>query len=59
MDDYTIVKYHFETDKGPGHVTLAVSDASAIEHTGDSILESFKDFYQEIKLVSYEIIQKQ
>jgi len=56
-NDVRIVKFYFETSKGPGHVTSMVNKGISISDAKSHLLVVFEGCYDSIEIVKYEIIE--
>lgn len=56
-DNARVIKFFFETDKGPGNVTAMVNKGVSITNAKAQLMESFKGVYETIELTKYEIIE--
>lgn len=55
-DNDRLVKFYFETDKGPGDITAMVSKGTTIEAAKGQLLKTFATAYITCELTSYEIL---
>ena len=58
VQEYRYVKFLFETSNGPGSITVGLSEGITIEQAKVRLLDTFKDLYQHIEIVGYEIIRE-
>ncbi len=52
-----IVKFYFNTNLGPGTMTVSMGENQTLENTKKILLDSLSDYYTEIEVVDHEIIE--
>lgn len=50
------VKFLFNTDQGPGHVTVLIPIDYDLDELGQYLLDSIATYYKEISITNYEIL---